>query len=427
MKKLALLPLLALCLCAPSRAFAQHEAGLEPQPKIVVHPLEGRVITLTGGEKNSAHAPVYLPYDGEPVPEGVVLRVEQDSTAREYPAEVRDGQLVFVPLGVDAGQTLQFVVHAYKPDYDPSPVVRVEKKADEDVVEVYIEDKLFTAYHYGKDLRKPFLWPVNSLDDVPVTRSYPMDPTGVPKLAQDHPHHRSWWTSYGEINGADCWMEEEGSGLQKANEVTFGSGDAYGWILSRDTWTKADGTPVADEEREYRFYAGAPEARLTDMRVKFSAAHGDILFKDTKEGGICSVRMRHDISGRNGVISNALGDVGEENCWGKPSPWCDFSGPIKDHGIRGITIMDHPENLRYPTSWHVRRYGLMGANPFGYSYFREMEYNKNLPENGDYTVAAGQDLTFRYRVLVHSGDVKEAAVADRYADYAAPPKAAWAQ
>jgi len=422
--------LAAGCCCAPL-ALGQHEAlagAPEAEATPPAHPLAGRFISMMGTEVTSSYAPVYLPYEGEPAAPGVVLTVEQVGTAREYPAMVRDGFFVFVPKGSRPGMEYRYVVHADKPKYEVSPVVRVEKKADADVVEVYIYDKLFTAYHYGPELKKPFLWPVNSLDDIPVTRDYPMVEGNVPKFAEDHHHHKSWWASYGDVAGADCWMEEEGSGLQKTNEVTFGSGDAYGWIHAKNTWTKADGTPVVSEEREYRFYAGEEEARLTDMRVTFKADKDAVLFKDTKEGGICAVRMRPELSYKNGIITNALGDVGEEKVWGKPAAWCDYSGPIEGHGKRGLTIMDNPGNLRHPTSWHVRKYGLMGANPFGYSHFIEMDYNKGLiPDNGDYTIEPGKELTFNYRVYVHSGDATDAKVADRYADYVNPPKAAWTE
>ena len=156
----------------------------------------------------------------------------------------------------------------------------------------------------------------------------------------------------------------------------------------------------------------------------FTAENGDVLFSDTKEGGIVSARMRADICNAKAVITNALGDEGEANAWGKPSPWCDFSGDIPEVGMRGLTIFDSPGNLRHPTSWHIRNYGLMSANCFGYSYFYEKEHNKGLmPENGDYTIAAGEALSFTYRMYVHTGSVEEAAVAARYADYATPPEA----
>ncbi len=119
--------------------------------------------------------------------------------------------------------------------------------------------------------------------------------------------------------------------------------------------------------------------------------------------------MHPDISSR-GIITIASGETGEDKVWGKPTPWCDYSADMPNVGWRGLAIFDHPTNLRYPTSWHVRKYGLFGANCFGYSYFREKEYNKNLPENGDYTIKKGETLPFRYRMYVHSGDVKTALV-----------------
>ncbi|HOV60242.1 MAG TPA: PmoA family protein, partial [Candidatus Hydrogenedentes bacterium] len=204
------------------------------------------------------------------------------------------------------------------------------------------------------------------------------------------------------------------------------SGDACGRIVSHDEWVDADGKHVATVQREYTFYNTPEAARLIDARVSFIADQGPIQFGDTKEGGIIALRMRGDICNAKAIITNALGDKGEDQCWGKPSPWCDFSGDIPKVGLRGAAIMDHPENLRYPSSWHVRAYGLMGANCFGYSFFNEKEYNRGLiPERGDYTVEAGKTLTFNYRVYIHSGDATTADVAGRYADYVKPVEAAW--
>ena len=70
----------------------------------------------------------------------------------------------------------------------------------------------------------------------------------------------------------------------------------------------------------------------------------------------------------------------------------------------------------------------MGANAFGYSHFNEKEYNRGLiPENGDYTIPSGGELSLAYRVYVHSGSVQEAEVARRFQDYATPPKAYFAE
>ena len=299
--------------------------------------------------------------------------------------------------------------------------VEVKKQDGKDVIDVTIDGKPFTAYHYSKEWKKPFLWPVLSEGGVGVTRDFPMDMEDTPK---DHPHHKSMWSAYGEVNGVDCWAEGGNSGFQESGEVTSGTTPEFGWIRAKNTWTDKEHKPVMDEEREYRFYPSPENGRLIDVLITFTASHGDVLWSDTKEGGIVSVRMREEISGEGkAIITNALGDVGEANLWGKPAAWCDFSGDIPGAGVRGLTIFDHPTNLRYPTSWHVRNYGLMGANMFGYEDFGGKDYNKGLlpMEKGDLTLKNGEQLSFTFRVYVHSGDVAQAKVAEKYEEFAALP------
>lgn len=374
------------------------------------------------GNNDSLYPVLTLPYDG-PAPKRP-LRAVDTATIREFPATVHDGKITFVPEG-----GLKNTEHIYKfSEFGAGdgyqPVVTIKPAKEGEVLEVYILDQLFTAYHFPKDGKKPFLWPLNSAGGVSLTRDFPMDPNNTPK---DHPHHRSCWTSFGDLNGVDCWTEAEESGFQQSGEVTSGSGDAFGWIKAKNVWQGNDRKPVIDEEREYRFYATPDTARMFDVTVTFTAAYGDVNFGDTKEGGLISVRMRQELCGSNAIITNALGDVGEPTLWGKPAAWCDFSGKLGEHGNRGVTIFDTPTNLRYPTSWHVRAYGLMGANAFGWSAFAEKEYNKGLfaAPRGDFKIKNGEKLTMTYRVYVHTGDVKEANVADRFADYTAAPQLSW--
>jgi hypothetical protein len=74
-----------------------------------------------------------------------------------------------------------------------------------------------------------------------------------------------------------------------------------------------------------------------------------------------------------------------------------------------VACFDHPSNLRYPTTWHARDYGLVAANPFGLHDFQK------LPKGaGDYTLKAGSPLTLRYRWLFHKGDTAGAKIAERW-------------
>lgn len=375
--------------------------------------LDGTVIEVTGGKTTTLNLPVEAVIESGDAP--ALITVVNDASGKQYPATFREGKLCFIVDELPAGMTLNARVVTAERDKDTPYRVQLRKKSGEDEVEVFVDGSHFTTYHYGANWKKPFLWPVNSEGGVGVTRDFPALVDTTPKKDRDHPHQKSLWSAYGEVNGVDLWAEGTNSGTQKTVEVTFGSGDAYGWIRARNLWEDKDGNALLDESREYRFYAVPEAGRLIDVKVNFTAGHGEVLLSDTKEGGIVSLRMRPDICHGNAVITNALGDVGEKTAWGKPSPWCDFSGNVPEVGWRGVTVFDHPGNLRYPSCWHVRNYGLMGANPFGYSYFNEKEYNQGLiPENGDFTLSAGTELSFNYRVFIHSGTVEEASVAEYF-------------
>ena len=64
-----------------------------------------------------------------------------------------------------------------------------------------------------------------------------------------------------------------------------------------------------------------------------------------------------------------------------------------------------PDNPRHPVRWHVRGYGLFAANPFGLAAF-----TNDKSQDGSMTLAAGQSVRFRYRVVIHPGDTKSAGV-----------------
>lgn len=389
-------------------------------------PLDGRKIHLKANDYKSVNVPIRLPYEG-PAVDGVVRVVETD-TKKVMPATLRNGELTFVAEGAMPGTEHDYVVEVAEAEEGYVPHVVITKQEGKEILDVVIDDQLFTRFHYSADWKKPFLWPVLSEGEVSVTRDYPMEVGDTPKFAQDHPHHKSLWCAYGEVNGADCWAEGGGSGFQVVKNVTYGSGDAYGWVMAEVSWQDGEHKHLMTEHREYRFYATPEDARLIDSMVAFNADSGDVALTDTKEGGIVAVRMRPELSYRYADITNEHGDKGERECWGKPSAWCDYSGEMEDLGYRGLAVFDYPKNLRHPTSWHVRKYGLMGANCFGYSYFIDKDYNKPLlpSDNGDYTIEDGDTLSFYHRVYVHSGDVEEAAVAERYSDFATPPQVEWA-
>jgi hypothetical protein len=142
-----------------------------------------------------------------------------------------------------------------------------------------------------------------------------------------------------------------------------------------------------------------------------------VVFRDTKEGGLLSIRVATELDvPRTGKITNGYGGIDEDETWGKSAPWCDYSGEVDGTKV-GIAVLDHETNPRYPTGWHVRNYGLMTANCFAWSYYRPEAKVK-----GNMEFAKGSTSTWRYRLYIHKGDAKQGRVAERFMDFIAPPK-----
>ncbi len=292
---------------------------------------------------------------------------------------------------------------------------RVDISEVAECLEVKIGGKLFTRYNYSPQYPRPFLYPFTSHDGAQVTRSFPMR-EDVPDEDHDHKHHRSVWIAYGEVNGTDNWCENPGHGWirhQKFDEVT--GGPVFGRIRSTNLWTSSEGARDMTDVREFTFYNVGKE-RLMDVCVSLRATDGEVHLGETKEGGIISVRVASSMDGtKGGTIINSYGARTEAENWGRPAQWCDYYGPVGSKTY-GITIMDHHSSFRFPTRWHVRDYGMFTANPFALKYFEPTR-----GWNGDYTINQGEQIDFRYRILVHEDDTEKAGVADKYFCFVAPP------
>lgn len=293
--------------------------------------------------------------------------------------------------------------------------VALEDKGGERV-EVRVGDRDFTAYHYSERWARPFLFPVIGPFGDPVTRAYPIEE--VPGETRDHPHHKSIWVAYGEVNGVDNWSEGKGHGYVRHRLFSlWREGPVYGELVAENDWTDAEGKKVLSERRRLRIYGTPPSLRLMDLEVVFIASEGEVLFGDTKEGGIVSIRVASSMDvPRGGRIENSAGGINEQETWGKPAHWCDYSGPVRGNWV-GIAVLDHPLNFRHPTHWHVRNYGLMTANCFGYSHFY-----KDPNRRGDHRLASGKSLRFLYRLYIHPGDAQAGGVAGQYHNFAHPPQ-----
>jgi hypothetical protein len=234
------------------------------------------------------------------------------------------------------------------------------------------------------------------------------------------------WFSHGQVNGIDFWGEaasykgnpKHPVGKIEHDKIVEAKGGAeFGVLKASQKWVAPDNTVPVTSAQTLKVYSRPDSERLFDFEVTLTAGEKDVVFGDTKEG-TAGIRIAESMRLKGpkatpgvGKIVNSEGDA-DGAAWGKRAKWVDMSGPI-DGKIFGIAFMDHPKNPRHPTRWHARDYGLFAANPFC-----EKDMDKNQPGGaGDFTLKAGQSVTFRYRILIHEGDAAAAKVTERYQSF----------
>ncbi len=304
----------------------------------------------------------------------------------------------------------------------------VELKRTNHQVEILIGGQSFTTFYFGPESPKPYLHPLRSAEGIVVTRGFPMR-TDIPGESADHPHHRAMFFAHGDVNGVDFWSEArpEDQAARDAHGGQHGSespprgrtvfhrldemreGPDSGSLRATFYLVNAEGKVIAEESEAYTF-RGEQSARFIDCEFTIKALREPVKMGDTKEGTF-AIRVVKALEEPAARMTDAEGRSGEKQIWGKRAQWVDYSGTVQGKKL-GIAIFDHPSNPKHPTYWHARGYGLFAVNPFG-----EHDFCNDPKRDGSITISAGENLTFRYRVLIHNGDAEEGAVAEAYQRY----------
>lgn len=305
--------------------------------------------------------------------------------------------------------------------------MRVELvRNDEDKrVDVLIDGKPFTSYIYPETIEKPVLYPVRTAQGTLVTRGFPLDSRPGERI--DHPHHVGLWLNYGDVNGLDFWnnsdaipadkKENYGSILHKGiNRIS--SGNDVGELEVMMEWVGPDGKVLLEENTTFGF-SGTDDKRIIDRTTTLTALDKDVSMKDNKEGMI-GIRVARELEhpsdkpekftdasgnptdvpvlnneGVTGMYTSSEGLKGDD-VWGTRAKWMNLSGKIGEEHI-SLAILDHPDNVGYPTYWHARGYGLYAANPLGQEAMSEGKETLN------FVLPAGESVTFKHRIIIYSG------------------------
>ncbi|MFT5732339.1 MAG: hypothetical protein ACJA0P_000654 [Planctomycetota bacterium] len=286
------------------------------------------------------------------------------------------------------------------PQEAPSSLLQLRHVVSGGDHQVQLQDGSAFATLRLNGARIPYLWPVVGPSGDELTRAFPME-TGRPGEAGDHPHHQSFWFTHGDVNGHDFWHDPDcriAPDPASAPEVRLTPGFFEVEIELPLVWSAPEAPSILNETRTYRF-ASRQGVRLIECESVLTAKQ-DVTFGDTKEGSF-ALRLRPELRLKGDVATGSLlNSSGQTNgdCWGQRAAWVSYETPLNGHHV-GVTVMDHAMNLRHPTWWHARDYGLVAANPFGTRAFEGKD-----SASGEFTLQKGKSLTQRYLVVLSGSD-----------------------
>jgi len=302
-------------------------------------------------------------------------------------------------------------------EVEPVPQ-KVEAKDDGKSIAVTIDGQPFaTLCHKG--YAKPIIYPIFGPGGALMIRHHPMK-KGVEGERPDHPHHQSLWYTHGSVNGISFWHLGKNAGtivcklakiVVPEGKTVVGASNSASVYLEND-WKKADGSIVLTDHQHIKFVALSNGDRAIDYTVELIASHGDVTFGDTKEGS-AGIRTNPALRINRGADARNSEGVKGKGIWGKRAKWVDYSAKIDGKEV-GVSIFDHPTNLRHPTWWHARDYGLVAANPFGIH-----DFERKPGGTGNLVIKKGNSVIFRYRFLFHAGNADKANVEAQWKAWAA--------
>ncbi len=276
---------------------------------------------------------------------------------------------------------------ASRPATRPVPAIQIIPQPDDQAA--FTRDGVEIArYHFAKTLNRPFLFPIIGPAGRSLTRM------GHPRDPESHSHHNSFWVSHHDVDGISFW-EDKGKGriVHQRIDRYEDEGSESAAILSTNHWVRTqDGKVLMVEHRRTQITL-LPDSELfitLDLQLEAPPMATEPVKLGKTPFGLVGVRMAKTVGVNDGggSLRSSEGSIGEKAIFWKPARWCDYSGPITNAAIEGLTLMDHPANPNHPTAFHVRADGWMGTS---------------LTLNEAKSIDPGKPLHLRYGLYVHNG------------------------
>jgi hypothetical protein len=273
------------------------------------------------------------------------------------------------------------------------PKITAEQVGDK--IEFRVNGNLFTSYIISEFEKYPFFFPVNGPSNATVTSI----------RNANYPHHSSLFFGCDKVNGGNYWQE----GLERGQIISLRAdiietGGEKAVVENECIWKRPGADAPIKDKRKITVTVPSPGKFQIDFDVVMEMLL-DVTIDKTNHS-LFSGRMDPDLAVTNGgTMINAEGETGEKGTFGKRSAWIDYYGERMGK-MEGMAILQHPSNEWFPAPWFTRDYGFFSPTPMYWP-----ENDKNI------TLKKGEKINLRYRVIVHSGDHKEAKIAEEFEKY----------
>ena len=252
------------------------------------------------------------------------------------------------------------------------------------------------TYHYGRELHKPYIHPIHAPNRSIVTDDAP----------GDCPYHHGLCFAWEDVDGVnycretDCDESERGRIVhQEFLEKSVDLHSAHFTVVN--DWVTPDNSKPIEELCQIKVHQPQEDRQLIDLQFDLHAQTQDVSIGVSPESqGLCIRGTEMEYR----KVTNSECSIGQSEVSGKAGKWCSLNGVLSDEAI-GMAIFDHPSNLRHPTPF------LALDDAIGF-------VSTALAYAEPHTVAAGETLTLKYRVVVYLGDLFTFDLWECYDEYA---------
>ena len=303
-----------------------------------------------------------------------------------------------------------FALSGVLPAEEPFAIKRCELlPLPEHQVSFQIDGVAKTRWHFGNEYPRPFFFPFYGPSGTSLTRM------GHPG-AENHDHHRSVWFAHHDVAGVNFWSDQTDGRVRQKFWYCYRDGDREAVMASACGWFDGDGIELMEQDVVAALIPLENDEHALEIQITMRPRSNTESVELGKTNfGFLAVRVAKSLSIHfgGGKLTDSEGRQGEESIFGQQARWMDYSGPVpvgrgpdRKTAIEGITYFDHPENPRYPSHWHVREDGWMGAS---------------FCMHEGFSIKAAAPLTLRYLLHSHAGDYDLAKAKQVHEEFAKRP------